>query len=97
VTSANNGDYFGEEATAAEDVDWNKNRSEDPDRPADDDVPAESSAPTMDITSAYTTVIRLMACLRGASGAARAWRPPVFQNLAARLSTWSARLLFLFF
>lgn len=70
VTSADNGDYFGEEATAAEDVDWNKDRSEDPDRTADYDVPAESSAPTMDVTSAYTTVIRLMARLRGASGAA---------------------------
>lgn len=70
VTNAKNGDYFQEEVkpTTGE-VDWDKDQSEDLDR-IHDAAPAKLSSPTIDVTAAYTTLIRLMARLRGKDGVA---------------------------
>lgn len=68
VTSAENEDYFQDGARETDDVDWDKDQPEDSDQTGV--VPNKLSPPTIDVTSAYTTMIRLMARLRGKNGVA---------------------------
>ncbi|KAL3821696.1 hypothetical protein ACHAXA_003254 [Cyclostephanos tholiformis] len=64
VTSGENKDYFREREREHDEVD----RSEDHELTRD--APTKSSSLTIDVTSAYTTVIRLMARLHGTNGVA---------------------------